>query len=134
MATQTTKAGKASGYKAVTKFIIASPFKTRPVADLIRSKPYTEAMAMLQVMPHKGARLLSKTLKSAASNALSQNKQLVEDSLYVKEIRIDEGPRMKRIWCRARGRADMMLKRICHITVVVDELAAKASNNEKAGK
>jgi large subunit ribosomal protein L22 len=72
-------------------------------------------------MPHRGARILRKTVKSAASNALNANKQLAEDMLYVREILIDEGPRMKRVWCRGRGRADMLLKRLCHITVVIDE-------------
>jgi large subunit ribosomal protein L22 len=93
---------------------------------------------MLATMPHKGAQLIAKTLKSAGANALLQNKQLVEDSLYVKEVKIDEGPRMKRIWYRARGRADMLLKRLCHISVVVDEIAAKTvsqqAKNEKADK
>jgi large subunit ribosomal protein L22 len=116
-----------SGYKAVTKYLIVSPFKIRPVADPIRRKPYTEAVSILENMPHKGARLIRKTVVSAASNALNQNKQLEEDMLYVKEIMVDEGPRMKRVWFRARGRADMLLKRLCHITVVIDETA-------KAGK
>ncbi|GHT96325.1 50S ribosomal protein L22 [Spirochaetia bacterium] len=110
-----------SGYKAVTKFLIASPFKIRPVANLIRRKPYPEAISLLENMPHRGAKLIRKTVKSAASNALNQNKQLDEDMLYVKEVLIDEGPRMKRVWFRARGRADMLLKRLCHITVVIDE-------------
>jgi len=110
------------GYKAVTKFLIASPYKVRPVADLVRSKAYPEAMSILDNMPHKGARLIRKTMKSAASNALDINKQLDEDMLYVREIRIDEGPRMKRVWFRARGRADMLLKRMCHITVIIDEI------------
>jgi large subunit ribosomal protein L22 len=110
-----------SGYRAVTKYLIASPFKIRPVADLVRRKPYPEAMSLLENMPHKGARLIRKTVKSAASNALSANKQLDEDMLYVKEVLVDEGPRMKRVWFRARGRADMLLKRLCHITVVIDE-------------
>ena len=108
-------------YKAVTKYLIVSPFKIRPVADLIRRKPYTEAVSLLENMPHKGARLIRKTVVSAASNALSLDKQLVEDMLYIKDVRIDEGPRMKRVWFRARGRADMLLKRMCHITVVVDQ-------------
>ncbi len=112
---------KKSGYKAVTKFLIASPYKVRPVADLIRRKGYPEAMSILENMPHKGARLIRKTVKSAASNALSKNKKLDEDMLYIREVMIDEGPRMKRIWFRARGRADMLLKRMCHITVVIDE-------------
>ena len=63
--------------------------------------------------------------RSAIANALYANKKLDEDMLYVKEIRIDEGPRLKRVWFRARGRADMLLKRMCHITVVVDEKAGE---------
>ena len=69
--------------------------------------------------------MIRETLKSAIANALYANKQLDEDMLYVKEIRIDEGPRLKRVWFRARGRADMLLKRMCHITVVVDEKAGE---------
>jgi large subunit ribosomal protein L22 len=110
------------GYYAKSKFLIASPYKVRPVADLVRRKAYPEAMSILENMPHKGAKLIGKTVKSAASNALDLNKKLAEDMLYVKEIRIDEGPRMKRVWFRARGRADMLLKRMCHVTVVIDEI------------
>ncbi|MDR2447966.1 MAG: 50S ribosomal protein L22 [Treponema sp.] len=125
MGKQKKKAFK-SGYKAISKYLIGSPYKLRPVADLIRRKPYTEAVSILENMPHKGARLIGKTMKSATSNALFQNKKLEEEMLYVKEILVDEGPRLKRVWFRARGRADMLLKRMCHITVVVDEI-------EKAG-
>jgi len=110
-----------TGYRAVTKYLIVSPFKIRPVADLVRRKPYTEAVALLENMPHRGARIIRKTMVSAASNALNRDKQLVEDMLYIKEIKIDEGPRMRRMWFRARGRADMLLRRMCHITVVVDQ-------------
>ena len=78
-----------TGYKAKTKFLIVSPFKIRPVADLVRRKPYTEAISLLENMPHKGARLIRKTVVSAASNALNRDKQLVEDMLYIKEIMID---------------------------------------------
>jgi len=111
-----------TGYRAVTKFLMGSPHKVRPVADLVRRRPYPEAMSILENMPHKGAELISKTMKSAASNALDRNKKLDEGMLYVREIRIDDGPRLKRVWFRARGRADMLLKRMCHITVVVDEI------------
>ena len=110
-----------SGYRAVAKFLIASPTKVRPVANLIKRESYPKAMAILENMPQKGARLLSKVLKSAASNALNIEKRLDEDSLIVKTVMIDEGPRLKRIWFRGKGRADMLLKRMCHITVVVDE-------------
>jgi len=113
-----------SGYRAITKYLIGSPFKIRPVADLVRRLPYPEAVSILENMPHKGARLISKTVKSAASNALADNKKLDEDMLYVRDIYIDEGPRLKRIWFRGRGRADMQVKRMCHITVVIDETTA----------
>jgi large subunit ribosomal protein L22 len=115
------KEKKNTGYEASTKFLIVSPYKIRPVARLIRRKPYNEAMAILENMPQKGAKLIKKTMKSAAYNALNQNKALAEDMLYIKEVMIDDGPRMKRIWCRARGRADFLLKRMSHIKVVVDE-------------
>ncbi len=114
---------KIIGYPAYAKFIIGSPSKVRPVADLIRNKPFTDAVAILDNMPHKGARLLRKVVMSAAANALNQNKKLGEDMLYIKELRIDDGPRMRRVWFRARGRADMLLKQMCHISVVVDEIA-----------
>ena len=61
----------------------------------------------------------------SGSNALYANKKLDEDMLYVKEIRLDEGPRLKRVWFRGKGRADMLLRRMCHISVVVDEKAGE---------
>jgi len=110
-----------NGFRAESKFIIASPYKIRPVADLVRRKSYPEAMAMLEHMPHRGARLIRKTVKSAAGSALERNKKLDEDMLYIRDVQVNEGPRMKRVWFRGRGRADMLLKRMCHITVVIDE-------------
>lgn len=111
-----------TGYRATAKWLIASPSKVRPVADLVRRKPYSEAIAILDNMPHKGARLLKKVVASAAANALNQNRKLDEGMLFVKELRIDEGPRMRRVWFRARGRADMLIKRMCHISCVIDEI------------
>jgi large subunit ribosomal protein L22 len=114
-----------TGYRATAKWLLASPYKVRPVADLVRALPYAEAIAILDNMPHKGARLLKKVVVSAASNALNRNRKLDEDMLYIREIRIDEGPRMRRVWFRARGRADMLVKRMCHISCVIDEIGAK---------
>jgi large subunit ribosomal protein L22 len=61
-------------------------------------------------------------INSAVANALKQNEKLDEDMIYIKELQINEGPRMKRIWMRARGRADRLLKRLSHISVVIDEI------------
>ena len=67
------------GYVATTKFLIASPTKVRPVANVIKRKTCSEALAILDVMPQKGAGLISGTLKSAVANALFANKNLDED-------------------------------------------------------
>jgi large subunit ribosomal protein L22 len=115
-------AANKTGYKATAKWLIASPTKVRPVANLVRNKPYSQAIAILDNTPNKGAAMIKKVVVSAASNALNQNRKLDEDMLYVKEIRIDEGPRMRRVWFRARGRADMLVKRMCHISCVIDEI------------
>jgi len=115
-----------TGYRATAKWLLASPTKVRPVADLIIKKPYADAIAILDNMPQKGALLIKKVLVSAVSNALNKNRKLGEDMLYIKEIRIDEGPRMRRVWFRARGRADMLIKRMCHISCVVEEIGKKS--------
>ncbi len=109
------------GYVAHEKFLMISPTKLRRVADVVRNKPYTEAMAILEALPQKASGFLAKAIKSAASNGLSQNRMLDEEMLYVKELQINEGPRMKRVWARGRGRRDILLKRMSHIYVVVDE-------------
>jgi large subunit ribosomal protein L22 len=111
-----------TGYRAKASYVLVAPTKVRRVAGHVRRKPYTEAIAILESVPHKGARLLKKVIQSAASNALYQNKELDEDMLYVRELLINEGPRLRRIWYRARGRADMLHKRMSHITAVVDEI------------
>jgi large subunit ribosomal protein L22 len=128
----TTAKNEDSGYRAITRYLLVSPYKIRPVADLVRRKPYTEAVSLLENMPHKGARLIRKTMVSAASNALNRDKKLDEDMLYIREIMVDEGPRMKRVWFRGRGRADMLLKRMCHITVVVDQAANAGAGAKSA--
>lgn len=112
------------GYVAHARYLLISPRKVRPVADNVRNKSYTQAVAILENMPHKGAKLLKKVIQSAAANALSRNKKLDEDMLYVRELLVNEGPRLRRVWFRGRGRADMLMKRMSHITAVVDEIRA----------
>ena len=123
----------ATGYRANVPFQRVSATKVRRIADNVRRKPYVEAIALLDVLPHKGARLLRKLIQSAAANALAQNKNLDEGMLYVKELLIDVGPSMKRMWARGRGRADRLIKRSCHISVVVDEIGAKEVSNGSEG-
>lgn len=110
------------GYKAIAKYVRISPFKARSVADIVRRKSYPDAIAILNNVPNKGAGLIKKVIQSAAANALSNNRNLDEGMLFVSELYVNEGPRMKRLWVRGRGRADLLLKRMSHITAVVDRI------------
>jgi len=121
------------GFRASGRYLRISPSKVRRVAREIRKKPYSEAISILEAMPQKGARLLRKVISSAAANALYNNKKLDEDMLYIRELQVDEGPRMKRMWPRGRGRADRLLKRMSHIRVVLDELAETGGSGGTKG-
>lgn len=112
-------------YRAVAKYLMISPSKVRPVADLVRLKPYYEAVGILEAMPQKGARLILKVLHSAVANATYAEKKLDEESLYVSQLLVDEGPRLKRVWARSHGKRDVLLKRMSHITVAVSEKVGK---------
>jgi large subunit ribosomal protein L22 len=111
------------GFSATVKYVLIAPSKIRRIADHLRKKPYIEAVAILEALPHKGARILKKLIKSAVANAIFQNKKLEEDMLYIQELLVDDGPRMKRIWPRARRKADVLLRRSSHVSVTVNELA-----------
>ena len=112
----------AKGHTASARYLRISPRKVRPLANSVRRKPYVEAMALLDALPHKGAKALRKVVKSAADNALVHNEQLDEEALYVSHVEVSDAPRMKRVWVRGRGRADRLLKRMCHIVVAVAEV------------
>ena len=81
---------------------------------------YIMAKNSFRFMPKKGAQLIRKVIESAVANA-SQSQEIDVDTLYVKKIFIDGGPTLKRIRPRAMGRANRILKRTSHITVVLDE-------------
>lgn len=92
--------------------------KARLVADQIRGKSVDEALNTLAFSTKKGAAIMKKVLESAVANA-EHNEGADIDELRVSTIFVDEGMTMKRIKPRAKGRADRILKRSCHITVKV---------------
>ena len=106
--------------KAVAKYIRISPRKAAQVADLVRGKSVGEAYAILKFTPNKGAAIIEQVLKSAVANA-EHNYNMDVDKLYVSTIFVDQGPSLKRFNPRAMGRADGIMKRTSHITVMVSE-------------
>ncbi len=92
--------------------------KARLVADQIRGKAVGDALNILSFSPRKGAAILKKLLDSAIANA-EHNDGADVDDLKVSKVFVDEGTTMKRIKPRAKGRADRIFKRSCHITVQV---------------
>lgn len=92
--------------------------KARLVADQIRGKGVEQALELLTFSPKKGAEIIKKVLNSAIANA-EHNEGADVDELVISTIFVDEGVTMKRLRPRAKGRADRILKRSCHITVKV---------------
>ena len=94
--------------------------KARLVADQIRGESVESALEVLQFSKKKAAVILKKIVESAVANA-EHNDGLDVDELKISAVYVDEGMTMKRIRPRAKGRADRILKRSCHITVKVKE-------------
>ncbi len=106
--------------KCVAKTIRVTPRKARLVIDLIRGKKVSDAYAILKFTPEGATEPIMKVLKSAAANAVN-NLNMKKENLFVKEAYVNDGPTLKRFLPRAKGSADRLLKRTCHITVVVAE-------------
>ena len=92
--------------------------KVRLVADQVRGKPVEEALSLLEFSPKKAAHIVKKILDSAIANA-ENNEGADVDELKISSIFVDEGTTLKRLRPRAKGRADRILKRSCHITLKV---------------
>ncbi len=118
---------------AVTKHAKISPSKVRDLARSVRGLPVAEALKITELSNRKGAFLLGKTLKSAIANA-ENNAKLSADTLSVKEAVVDDGPTVRRFWARARGMASPILRRTCHIKVVLtdgDEHPAEVPDSDE---
>lgn len=104
---------------AVAKYIRISPYKVRTVLALIRGKDVREADAILTYCTKAGAEPTRKVLLSACANA-EHNMGMDRDDLYVAECFADGGTSLKRMQPVSKGRGHAILKRTCHITVILD--------------
>ncbi|MEA3275816.1 MAG: 50S ribosomal protein L22 [Pseudomonadota bacterium] len=106
--------------EATIKYARISAQKARLVADQIRGLQVEQALNLLSFSPKKGAAIVKKILESAIANA-EHNEGADIDELKVSAVQVDEGPTMKRIRARAKGRASRIFKRSSHISVTVAE-------------
>ncbi len=111
--------------RAIARNIGISPRKMRLVTNAVKGKSVAEALAILQFMPQAGAKPVSTVVASAAANA-ENNYSLNPDDLYILNIVTDDSFRVKRIKARSRGRASRILRRYCHVTVIVSDDPADA--------
>ncbi len=110
---------------AKLKYLNIAPRKVRFIADVIRGLPASEAEAQLMLASRRPSVPLLKLLRSAIANA--KNQQVPAEKLYVKEIRVDKGPVLKRYMPRAYGRVSLIEKKTSHVTLtlgVSEELKA----------
>ena len=107
--------------RAVQRHLRRSPRKVRLVADFVRGRNVRKALDQLQFTKKDAASDVAKVIKSAAANLRDrfQEERLDDETLYIKEIYVDEGMTLKRIQPAPQGRAHRINKRSCHITVVV---------------
>ncbi len=106
--------------KAKLKYARISPQKARLIADQVRGMHVEKALEVLMFSQKKAAGIVKKILDSAIANA-EHNEGADIDELSVTQVMVDQAPTMKRIRPRAKGRANRILKRTSHITLVVGD-------------
>lgn len=109
--------------KAQLRYLHIAPRKTRAVVDVIRGLSVAEAEAQLLLMPRRAATPLLKLLRSATANA-KQTMKKDADTLFIKEIRVDQGPKSTRWMPRARGAMSPIERKTSHVSIVLEVLAA----------
>lgn len=119
--------------KAIQRNIRVSPRKMRLVIDLIRGKKVEQAITILNTTNKKSAPIVKKLLLSAMANA-TNNHAMNADTLYVYEIVANQAPTYKRTMPRAKGSADIMLKRNTHLEIVLSDSATERADQLAAAK
>lgn len=120
---------------ATAKYLRIPPRKARLVLDAVRGKYVSDALAILKFVPNFAAEAITDVIRSAMANAENSRPNdeetgralapLVVDNLKLVRAWVDEGPRIKRLQPRAQGRAYRIVKRMCHITVILEEVEPK---------
>jgi len=116
-------------YKFKTRYLRISSRKLRPLLVELKNKKTSEAIDILNNRPEKGAALILKSLNAAIAGSLLRDAS--EDELKINLISVDEGPHLKRRLYKPRGRADLILKRMSHLTIALKDKRKKKSIAKK---
>jgi large subunit ribosomal protein L22 len=119
-------------YRATHRFARISVRKLRPILDLIRGRYADDAVDILKYLPHRGARMIERVLKSAMANAEDRGERNVGD-MIVADARGDGGPMFKRLMPRARGMAYMIRRRSAHISLALTDFDSYMAGEGRPG-
>lgn len=111
---------------STTKFIRVAPDKLRILSQMLKNKSYDFALTQLKFSGRAAAKPLINLLKQAKD---SQKEKFDDQTFFIKEIRINEGPKLKRRRILQQGRATTILKRMAHATIVLSDEKSKKNNN-----
>lgn len=120
MTQKTTQKDKKGYSTAHLRHVRVAPRKMRKVADLVRGMSASEAEAQLSLLTRRGSDFILKSLRSAIANG-ENNHDMDRNKMIIKEIKIDEGRKIKRLFPRAFGRGDIKEKKMSHITIILEE-------------
>ena len=109
-------------YKAIAKYIPYSPYKLRPLADVIRNKSVDYALQWLYTFKNQRTVPLKKLIESAFANAKNLQSKSDMKNLLIKEIKVDQGPIRKYFKPGAQGRAKFLRRRFCHVQVILVDM------------
>ena len=116
-------------FRASHRHARISARKARPVADLVRGRPVNGALEELMACHRRASPMLTKVIRSAMANA-GQDLDVDVNRLVVSDVRVDDGPTLKRWRPRAQGRVYPILKRSSHISVILSEAPAEPEELE----
>ena len=107
--------------RAVLKYARIAPRKVRLVSDMVRGRPVSTALDVLQFAEKRSAPILSSLIRSAMANAAVASPDVDVDALVIHTLTVDQGPTLRRFTPRAMGRASRINKKTSHVTVVLDD-------------
>lgn len=111
-------------FVAKARYVRYSPYKLRPLADVVRGKKVPFALSWLATSSLAKARSVYKVIESAVANAYSL-KQVSAEDLVIKEIKVDQGPMYRYFKPGAQGRANIYRRRLCHLSIVLQSVASE---------